>query len=107
VDTLDQSQPGSDRRRVYITPGNWTGSSVPAAVGSEHIYSVERFDTKNVFLYDLAEQDSNTWTSAYTQALQIRFSAYNGSKIGVRWARIRRTADPPPNATLATAETHP
>ena len=99
--------PGQIDVESYITPGNWKGSYVPPAVGIEHIYSVERFDTKNVFLYDLAEQDSNTWTSAYTQPLQIRFSAYNGSEIGVRWARIRRTADPPPTATLATAETHP
>jgi hypothetical protein len=99
--------PGQIDVESYITPDDWKGSNVPPAVGSEHVYSVERFDTKNVFLYDLAEQDSNTWTSAYTQALQIRFSAYNGSKIGVRWARIRRTADPPPDATLATAETHP
>ncbi|MBW2523550.1 MAG: hypothetical protein JRI23_05220, partial [Deltaproteobacteria bacterium] len=99
--------PGQIDVESYITPGSWTGSNVPPAVGSEHVYSVERFDRKNVFRYDLAELDSNTWTSAYTQALQIRFSAYNGSKIGVRWARIRRTADPPPIATLGAAETHP
>jgi len=91
----------------YINPGNWKGTSVPPATGSEHVYSVERFPTKHAFLYDLAQKDVTTWSSSYSQPLQIRFSAYNGSKIAVRYARVRMTADPPPQATLGASEVHP
>jgi hypothetical protein len=90
-----------------ISPNNWKGSNVPPDTGKEHVYSVERFSSKHKFLYDLANKDATTWGSSYTQALQLRFSAYNGSKIGVRWARVRKTADPPPQATLGAKEAHP
>jgi hypothetical protein len=99
--------PGQIDVESYITPGNWKGGNVPPDVGNEHLYSVERFAQKNKFLYDLANKDANTWGATYTQALQIRFSAYNGSKIGVRFARVRKTVDPPPTATLGAKETYP
>lgn len=46
-------------------------------------------------------------TTEFVQPMQMRFSAYNGSKIGVRFARIRLASDPAPTVTLGNAENLP
>ena len=94
---------------VETNPGAATvkGGNVPVAQGQTHLYSVERVPKKLSYLYDHAVKDSTTFSSDYSLPLQMRFSAYNGSKIKVRWARIRMASDPPPTASLGPAEQHP
>ncbi|MBI3203805.1 MAG: hypothetical protein HYZ29_19855 [Myxococcales bacterium] len=86
---------------------SWKGGNVPVAQGQPHVYGVERFAKKVAFRYDHGPKDASTFGSDYLTPLQMRFSAYNGSKIKVRWARIRQASDPPPASALTTAEQHP
>lgn len=86
---------------------SWTGSNVGVDQGIEHAYGIERFERKMRYLRDQALFEEFTWGSDFAQPLQIRFSAYNGSVIRVRYARIRRASDPAPTASLGAVEIHP
>ena len=86
---------------------SWKGGNVPVAQGQPHVYGVERFAKKVAFRYDHAPKDASTFGSDYLTPLQMRFSAYTGSKIKVRWARIRQASDPPPAAAVGVAEQYP
>ena len=85
----------------------WTGSNVPVNQGVGHVYGVDRFQKKVVFRYDHVEKANHGWGAAYGDALQIRFSAYAGSKIRVTFARVRQARDPWPEASLGKSEQYP
>ena len=57
--------------------------------------------------YDHAEKDSAVTPAEFAVPMQIRLTAYNGSRIRARYARARMAVDPPPTVLLAPAETHP
>jgi hypothetical protein len=85
----------------------WKGNEIGVDVGAEHLYGIERFTRKQVFLRDQQQVDKVEWTNEYVTPLQIRFSAYNGSVVQVRWVRVRKACDPRPEAQLGSAESGP
>jgi hypothetical protein len=85
----------------------WKGNETGVDVGTEHVYGIERFARKDVFLRDQQEFDKTEWSADYTTPLQIRFSAYNGSVVQVRWVRVRKACDPRPEVQLGSAESGP
>jgi hypothetical protein len=82
----------------------WEGNKTSVDPWQEHVYGIERYERRDVFLRDGKEFDEVEWVDDYTPSLQIRFSAYNGSVIHVRWVRVREVCYPAPAVTLGSME---
>jgi hypothetical protein len=86
--------------------GNHVGTGLPIDFTAEHIYGIDRFARLDVFRYDNSASEQISWSTDYNTQHQIRFTAYNGSKIKLRWVRVRKALNPPPTLTLGPAEAY-
>ena len=91
----------------YSSSGNVVGSKFAVDSPNGHYYSIERFPTTHRFRRDFAVVDSLTVTNAFTAPMQVRFSAYAGSRLSIDFARVRQAFPSPPGAVLVNAEQGP
>jgi hypothetical protein len=85
----------------------YNGKETGVDTGVEHVYGIERFPRRNVFLRDHQEFDVYSFSTDFSTPLQIRFTAYTDSVLLVRYARIRKACDPRPEGTIGSAEVWP
>lgn len=113
VDTLPWSlwisrAPARIRPEFYSNAaGNFEGSLIDVDSPNGHFYGIERFSKEQVFLRDFAVVDTLSYATAFDLPMQVRFSAYAGSRIRIDFARVRKALNPAPTAVLKKSEQGP